>query len=289
MAEQERLTKKERRELARQERKVKEAEAAKKARRQRLTTILVSTLVIAGVAAIVAQAFLGGDDLGEAITVEAAAYEDARSTAGCEVVSDQPLAERSHLDPASAPPADVLYAGAPRPTHSGSHFSATHPIDRDGLESQGEERQLTHNLEHGAVILWYDPEQVDDATVTAMQDWAEQLNDAGFAIPRGAGAVFVSPYTEPGISSGKAIALRAWGYAVDCDAWDETVGNGFVIERFGTHGPAPENFLSPYPEGVLEFSDREVEDAPQGGGHTPTEGEPTESGTTEPSTTETDQ
>ena len=268
MAEEPRLTKKERRAQARAERKRKEAAAQKKARRQRWTTLGVTALILLGVGAIVWQAFAGGDsEIVEGETVSVQAYADARQSAGCEVVSDQELAARDHLDPASAPPADVMYAGGPRPTHSGPHFSATHPVVEGGLSSQGDERALTHNLEHGAIIVWYDPETVESGTVDELEGWAEGLNESGFT-SQGGGAIFVSPYTEPGISSGKPLAIRAWGIAMDCDSWDETVGNGFVIERYGTHGNAPENMLSPYPDGVLGFSDRSVEDNPQGTGDT---------------------
>lgn len=286
MAEEERLTKKERRAQARAERKREEAEAAKKARRQRLTTFMVTALILLGVGAIVWQAFQGGTEAVEGETIATAAYHDARSQAECEVVSDQPLASAEHLDPSSAPPADVIYAGGPRPTHSGPHFSGTHPVVTDGLSAQGEERALTHNLEHGAVIVWYDPEQLEDGTVGEIEDWAESLNDSGFS-SQGGGAIFVSPFTDPGIATGKAVALRSWGVAVDCAEWDETVGSGFVIENFGTHGRAPESAISPFPEGVLEFSDRDVEDNPQSErDHDPSApGSPSEAAT-EPSPTE---
>lgn len=267
MADEQRLTKKERLAQARAERKEKEALEAQRARRQRWTTYGVTALILLGVGAIVWQAFAGGDETIEGETIAQADYEQAREAASCEVISDQPLEARDHLDPAGAPPADVIYANAPRPTHSGPHFSATHPVVEDGLESQGEERALTHNLEHGAVIVWYDPEQVEDGTVSEIENWAEALNESGFS-SQGGGAIFVSPYTEPGIQSGKPIALRAWGIAVDCGEWNETVGEGFVIEHYGTHGRAPENALSPYPEGVLAFADRDVEDNPQGGEET---------------------
>ena len=282
MAEERKLTKKERRAKARAERKRQEAEEAKKARRQRWTTYGVTALVIAFVAWIVwtADPFGGGETVaGETLSV--AAYEEARQSAGCEVVSDEALPNANHVEPATAPPASTLYAGAPRPTHSGPHYATVHPVVQDGFDSQAEERALTHNLEHGAVIVWYDPEQVD--SIGTIEDWAEGLNQSGFAFPNSGGAVFVSPYTDPGISSGKPLALRAWGIAVDCDSWDETVGNGFVIEHFGTHGISPENRFSPYPEDVLAFSDREIEDNPQGGTETHAPA-PTDTG--EPSPTE---
>ena len=259
MAEKERLTKAERRERARAERKRKEAEAEQRAKRQRLTSILVTALVLAGIGAVVFTALSGEDEgsIDDTILVSSAEVEEARAAAGCEVVADTPLPDSTHHDPASAPPADALY-GPVRPAHSGPHFSSTHPVIPFSGD-QLDERALTHNLEHGAVIAWYDPAQVDSTTMDDMGAWSTRLNNSGFD-SRGGAAIFAAAYEDPGISSGKAVALRAWGLALDCDEWDETVANGFVIDRYGTHGIAPERNFAPYPEQVLRYEDRDVED-----------------------------
>jgi hypothetical protein len=90
-----------------------------------------------------------------------------------------------------------------------------------------------------------------------MGQWSRLLNDNGFVGQAGA-AVFVSPYEEPGISSGQAVAFRAWGTAVDCDEWDETVANAFVADNYGTRGIAAEaTAFAPYPSGVLEATDED--------------------------------
>lgn len=278
MAEHERLTNKERRERARAERKRKEEEAAQKAKRQRLTSILASVLVL-GLIGVVVFTALAGDDAGEVedtITLASAEAEEARASAGCEVVDDTPLPSRDHFDAAAAPPADVLYTGV-RPTHSGSHYTTTHPtLPFSG--DQLDERALTHNLEHGAVIAWFDPAQVDDATTDAMREWSTRLNNSGFDAQGGA-AIFAAAYEEPGISSGKAIAFRAWGIAMDCDEWDEDAANSFVIDRYGSHGIAPERNFAPYPEEVLRYEDREVGDTPDT--EAPTDGETATEGATE--------
>lgn len=274
MAEQERLTKKERRERAREERKRKEAEQAAKAKRQRLTSILVTVLVIAVVAAVVWTAVGGGTEAASDITLTRAEAEEARLAAGCDIVDTTALTSSEHLEPATAPPAQVLYTGV-TPTHSGPHFVQTSPTV-PFTDRQLDERATTHNLEHGAVIVWYDPEQVDGATLEQMEAWSNQLNDAGFR-SNGGGAIMVSAYTEPGIASGKAVALRAWSVAVDCDAWDETAANSFVLENYGTNGVAPERNISRFPEGILGYTDGE-----EPAGDEPTDGETTGDDATEP-------
>ncbi len=262
MAERERLTKKERRERSREERKHKEAQAARKRRRDRIRNSLISVAIIGVVAAVVLQAFLGGPDtLDDPILVSSQEATEAREVAGCEVLADrEPLPERYHFEANQAPDPSTIYPDV-RPTHSGPHTVQTHPIIGDGASRQIDELSTTHNLEHGAVIVWYDPEQVDRSTANAMGDWAGTLNANGFRNDRGGVAIFVSPYEDPGISSGQAIAFRAWGTAMDCDEWDETVASAFVIENFGTHGIAPERTFAPYPIDVLAFEDRDVDDS----------------------------
>jgi hypothetical protein len=262
VAERERLTNKERRAIAREERKRKEAEAAAQRKRRSLRNGLVTALIVGLVAAVVLQAFLGGpESLGDTVLVSSSEAEEARAAAGCEVLADrEPDPDRSHFAANAAPPADSIYTGI-RPPHSGPHTESVHPIVADGASSQLDERSLTHNLEHGAIIAWYDPEQVDRGTAAEMGDWAGTLNANGFRVDRGGTAIFVAPFEEPGISSGKAVAFRAWGTAMDCDEWDETVANAFVIENYGTHGIGPERTIAPYPREVLDFGDREVEDS----------------------------
>jgi hypothetical protein len=262
VAERERLTNKERRAQAREERKRQEAEAAAKRKRSTLRNGLVTALVVGVVAAVVLQAFLGGpDSIGDTILVSASEADQARQAAGCEVLAEQePLPDRSHFSANQSPPSDTIYTDV-RPTHSGAHTESVHPIVASGASSQIDERSTTHNLEHGAVIAWYDPDQVDPGTASEMGEWAGTLNNNGFRFDRAGTAIFVSPYEDPGISSGKAVAFRAWGTAMDCDEWDETVAHSFVIENFGTHGIGPERICCEYPNDVLDYSDREVDDS----------------------------
>lgn len=289
MAEQERLTKKERRERARAERKAKEAEQAKRAKRQRLTSILVGVLIVGLVAAVIVTAIGRDEGLDEAIVLSTSEAEEARAAAGCQPQPTSMDVEATHFEANAAPPANQLYGTSMRPAATGPHFNGTHPVISHS-DSQLEERALLHNMEHGAVVVWYDPEQVADPDPIA--DWARSLNDAGFDTNGGA-AIFSSVYTDPGITSGKAVAFRGWGVALDCDEWNETVANSFLIDNYGTHGVAPERPFAPYPEEVLRYSDAPAEDdteAPteDAGGETesPTETEaPTE--TESPAATET--
>lgn len=267
MAEKERMTKRERRAQARAERDSRAARERQERRRNALRKGLISVVAVLAVAALVYQAFFAGEEgIDEAILIRSEEVEEAYDAAGCEtLVERDPLPESAHVDRAAVT-GDALYPDV-RPTHSGPHAPETvQPLTR-GSETQLDEVSLTHNLEHGAVVAWYDPDRVDDGTPEAMSDWAARLNESGF-IQRASAAIFVSPYEEPGIGSGKAVALRAWGTAVDCDRWDEDVANGFVARHYGTRGVGPERDFAPYPDDVLDFADEDPSGRDDGDGGT---------------------
>lgn len=274
MAEQERLTNKERRAQSREERKRKEEEARKRAQKQKAKGGLVAVVIVALVGFTVFQAFFtGAPSLEDTIELASAEVDEAQQAAGCEVLVDrEPLPDRSHFGGGDQPDPDAIYPDV-RPTHSGPHLEQFNPVREDGYRSQVSETATTHNLEHGAVIVWYDPDQIDGDDVSAIQEWNALLNANGFREQPTTGAgVTSSPFEDPGISSGQAVAFRAWGVAMDCDEWDETVANGFAAQHFGTRGISPERTAGPYPQGVLEFTDLDVDDTTSG--EAPLDGEP---------------
>jgi hypothetical protein len=148
-----------------------------------------------------------------------------------------------------------------RPTHSGPHFAGTNQLLGGVPNDPLDERATTHNLEHGAMIVWFDPDQVDQSTVDEMEDWMLDRMDRGFE-SNGGGGIFVSPYD--GFTSDKPIAMRMWGQALDCGEWDPTVADAMLIDYYGMHGSAPERTLSPYPGGALGYE----QDDPQVGDNT---------------------
>jgi hypothetical protein len=263
VAEQERKTKAERRAEARAERKRAEEEAARRAKQQNIRNGVIAVAVIAVLAVVliptIQNLLSGGGD--NEVTISQEAALEARQSAGCEMVVDgQPLEDSTHHDPATAPPADVLYASSEvRPTHSGPHFAGTQQAIGGVPGDPLDERATTHNLEHGAIIAWFNPDQVDDSTVSDMESWMQARQDLGFESQAG-GNIFVSPYPE--MTGDKPIAIRAWGFALNCDEWDQDVADAMIIDYWGTHGRAPERNLSPYPTGALGYAEdgAEVQD-----------------------------
>lgn len=185
--------------------------------------------------------------LQDAPSLQVLASPDA-ATGSCTALDVEVLPTVEHFqagDPA-APVAEEIYT-AGRPTASGPHYASVAPVREGVAPSQLDERATTHNLEHGAVVIWFDPNQLDTGQVEDIAATAKELHDNGFR-KRSAGAgVLASPFTDPGIDSGAAVALRAWGTALDCTSWDAEVAQQFVIDNYGTNGTAPERGLAPHP------------------------------------------
>ena len=256
MAEQERLTKAERREQKRKERLEEEARQEQQAKKQRARNsgiAVISVALIGGLVFLAVDNASGPTPTG-GVTITQAAGEEAQATAGCEVVNDQRLEDATHYEPTTIPPAETIYT-AGRPTNSGPHYTRPNGVIDGVSNNQLDEFATTHNLEHGAIIVWFDPAQVDGGTVDAIDDWVERFNAAGFAQELSGAGLFASPYEDPGIDSGKPIAMRAWGVSMDCDSWDEDAANKFVIDNYGTNGTAPEAALGPYPLDALRYDD----------------------------------
>lgn len=210
-------------------------------------------VVVGGVAALMGP--WGEDDPtddGAQFVVSEADARAARASAGCEELDVPDLAPTPHLDTLEdAPSPEELYPDL-RPTAGGRHLGArVHAVGV--VDVAPDERVTTHNLEHGAVVVYYDPDALDAETIDVVGRWGSGWNDAGFDERGEVGAgVIVAPYRGE-FTSGRPLALRAWGVALDCDEFRVPVADAFLAEHFGDRGTAPEGHLAPYPDDVLEL------------------------------------
>jgi hypothetical protein len=114
-------------------------------------------------------------------------------------------------------PADYRPNSTPR--SSGPHSNQT--IIYGSYTDTVPELNAVHNLEHGAVIIWYGPD-VSESTINQINDFYEQD-------PNG---LIVSQHPQ----LGDEIALVAWTHVARCPSFDENAANRF-IDRFGFRGP----------------------------------------------------
>ncbi|MGH3442735.1 MAG: hypothetical protein ACRDUY_11975 [Nitriliruptorales bacterium] len=139
MAEERRLTKRQRRERARREGARKEQEQRRRARRCRFTAVGGTILGVAGIVVLLVVTREPPATTG--ITIDEQAAEAAAAAAGCATV-DIPALSASHVSE-PAPPPEQLYPV--RPTHSGPHVPSTAPVG--AFDDSVDERATTHNLE----------------------------------------------------------------------------------------------------------------------------------------------
>lgn len=203
-----------------------------------LLAVGLAALLVAGCTVSIApRAHDGG-----ARTVE----PQALASSACREVDPGDLDDRGHLDPATAPPASELYdTDIPA---AGPHFGAWSPVIESLPPTPLDPRSLLHNLEHGAVVVWLNPDVLDRRAMKLATRWRDQLGQVGFDHTDTGAAVFVSRFPDH-VESTAGVALRAWGVALDCDGWDLAVADAFVGLHYGTRGDAPEAELGPWPAG----------------------------------------
>jgi Protein of unknown function (DUF3105) len=161
--------------------------------------------------AIVAAAFIfaGGSGNGSGQQNAIAALREA----GCTYMQP-PSQGREHVQ--ALPP---NYKANSVPRSSGPHSNQT--IIFGAYSETVPELNAVHNLEHGAVIIWYGPD-VSESTV-------QQINDFYNRDPNG---LIVSMHPR----LGDEISLVAWTHVARCSGFDENAAEQF-IDEFGFRGP----------------------------------------------------
>ena len=96
------------------------------------------------------------------------------------------------------------------PATSGSHWSSADSPGPWGVyESAQPQERMLHNMEHGGIVIWYQPARLDAAGVTALQNYVrQQVTTTQFK-------VIVTPWSGPDF--GHPIAVTAWGWLLYLD------------------------------------------------------------------------
>ena len=89
--------------------------------------------------------------------------------------------------------------------------------------------QVIHNLEHGGIVIWYQPAQVDASEISDLETWVREQQQTNRY------KAIVSPWT--GTDFGHPIAVTAWDWLLYLDSADM----GQVQQFFDDHyGKSPE-------------------------------------------------
>lgn len=167
-------------------------------------------------AAVYVTVFAGG---GDATGLEARPLPEQGDAARLEAVETFPSAGRNHVPSGT----EIDYARTP-PT-SGPHYgSATDPGFYEEAQPAGE---LVHALEHGAVVIYYDPAALTPAAEESLRAFAASHTEP-FA------AVIVVPH--PADDPAADYVLTAWRTRLRLDAYAPETVRAFLAEFLG-RGP----------------------------------------------------
>ena len=126
-------------------------------------------------------------------------------------------AGQAHLPPGQA----ASYPSTP--PYGGPHWSQ--PLRCGIYEAEQRFEPMVHTMEHGAVVLYYQPLNVQDDTVAQMRVLAS-------ALLRDGARLIMTPSTRLGVS----IAVTSWGRLLAMDQFEEDAIRGFV-DAFEGNGP----------------------------------------------------
>lgn len=178
--------------------------------------VLVGLLVLAGGLVVYVTFILGGS--GD--TNAANGLPDSGADAVISQVQTEPSNGNQHVSQG----ADVSYETVP-PT-SGAHWGGS-TVSAGFYTEERRFESLVHSLEHGAVIVYYDPAQLSPQAEESLRGWAN--NQTGpwrsfIAVP--------NPKDEPE----SAYVLTAWEKRLTMDEYDNSKVRAFVAEYIG-RGP----------------------------------------------------
>ena len=150
-----------------------------------------------------------------------------------------------HVDPglncrsAEAPCGPDPYSSLP--ATSGPHWDPSALAAWGAYSTPQPESQLVHSLEHGGIVIWYDPALVDEAAVDELTSYVEGQ------VATGLGGRFKFILTPWGGDEdlGGAIALTAWRHLLVLDEFDMDAVRGFADENYLRHAPEPNGGPAP--------------------------------------------
>lgn len=158
--------------------------------------------------------------------------------------TQQPLDDGPHVtagascraDPASCQVTADPYSSLP--ATSGPHWGS--PNNWGAYTVPQDESQLIHNMEHGGVIVWYDPAQVEADGMSKLTSYVNTQVSAGIS---GRYKFILSPWGGEGDLE-TPIVVTAWRQLLELDEVDTDAINDFAREHYGRSpepngGPGP--------------------------------------------------
>jgi hypothetical protein len=150
--------------------------------------------------------------------------------------SAAPIGTRMPAEGAAHVPQGEVPTYQSRPATSGPHWNAAGvgPMNWGVYESPVPEPGVVHNLEHGGIVIWYQPDQTSQEDIQALTQFVEQqVRSSRFK-------VILSPWA--GEDFGAPIAVTAWEWMLKLQTADLDQIRAFIDAHYQQ---APENFGGP--------------------------------------------
>ncbi|HEY7874463.1 MAG TPA: DUF3105 domain-containing protein [Actinomycetota bacterium] len=215
------LQEKQRKRLAEEKRR---AEMKRAQRRRNLITTIIAIIVAAGVVWLVLS-----DSTPKSGGVTDPLPPMSAEEAGCGDIQDAEPQEATHIEQGAEH--DDYNTNPPT---SGAHYAAPlAPIDTGFYSEDVEAEKVLHNLEHGMIAIYYNPDAPQD-TIDDIEQVTDQVPGATLAVPW-------RDFEEP-----TQLALAAWGSYQECVQVSQE-----VVDEFRTQfqGKGPEAVGIPTFEG----------------------------------------
>jgi uncharacterized protein DUF3105 len=210
------LQEKQRRRLAEEKKKQEQRRAQ---RRRNLITIVVAIIVTVGVVWLILDESTTGPKKGDG-NIDAP-FGVSEEKAACEDVESAEPQKADHIELNADHPAYNT-----NPPTSGAHYAAPlAPIDTGFYTNEIEPEKVLHNLEHGMIAIWYNPDAPDEVK-QAVEDAVAEVPDATLAVP------------WDDIDSPNQIVITAWSKLQRCEDVSKDVLDDF---RVLYQGKGPEN------------------------------------------------
>jgi hypothetical protein len=143
---------------------------------------------------------------------------------------------RSPQAPCGADPYSSL------PATSGPHWDPSGIANWGVYSTPQNESQLVHNLEHGGIVIWYDPNRLAAEGVEALSQYVTRQNESGVS---GRYKFILTPWGgEDELPS--AVVATSWRWLLELDEADTGAIEAFASEHYGI---APEPNGGPGPPG----------------------------------------
>lgn len=230
------LSKRERQKQRRQAKLEDQRKEHRAARARRLLMIgLVIAVVLAGIGVVVANQIAERNAVAERAENAAARLDELGCT---EVMQTEDFGGGQHIPGAALAQnsPETIYQN--RPASAGPHIGS---VAASGVYDETiDERLVVHNLEHGYVGFWWDPD-ADQETIDAVKSFVEENRDE---FPK----LIAAPYNTD-LPDEQAVTTVAWTFRQECEQFDPDVALTFMDQHYGLAGVAPEKNLEPHSAG----------------------------------------